>query len=82
MEGAAASGSPSQRAEKAKAAGCNVLLICNHRKAAQEIVNTVREKKWNILNLKDMKAKPMITGDVYSSDAWRQALDIVQPLLS
>ena len=82
MEGAAASGSPSIRAEKAKAAGCNVLLICNHRAAAQEIVNTVREKKWNLLNLKDMKAKPMIEGDLYSSDSWLQALNVVEPLLS
>lgn len=81
MEGAAASGPPAIRAEKAKAAGCNVLLICNHRDAAQEIINTVKQKKWDILKLDGMKAKPMINGDVYASDEWRQALNIVQPLL-
>jgi len=82
MEGAAASGSPSMRAEKAKNAGCNVLLICNKRAAAQEIVDTVREKQWPIVSLEKMKASPLAEQDLYSSSEWQQALKIVQPLLS
>lgn len=82
MEGAAASGSPSIRAEKAKNAGCNVLLICNKRAAAQEIVDTVREKQWPIVSLEKMKASPLAEQDLYSSSEWQQALKIVQPLLS
>lgn len=84
MEGAAASGSPSMRAEKAKAAGCNVLLICNHRDAAQEIVNTVRERQWPILNLQTMKAKSKYKSDtisLYESKQWSEALAQVQSLL-
>lgn len=84
MEGAAASGAPSVRAEKAKAAGCNVLLICNHRDAAQEIVNTVRDKQWPILNLQTMKAKPKRKADsisLYESKRWNEALAQVQSLL-
>lgn len=84
MEGAAASGAPSVRAEKAKAAGCNVLLICNHRDAAQEIVNTVREKQWPIFNLNTMKAQSSFKNDsvsLYKSKQWSEALAQVQPLL-
>jgi len=81
MEGAAASGAPSVRAEKAKAAGCNVLLICNKREAAQEIVDTVRNKQWPLTSLEKMKATPLVMQDLYGSSEWKQALTIVQPLL-
>lgn len=82
MEGAAVSGSPSVRAEKAKAAGCNVLLICNDREAAQEIVATVREKQWPLRRLESMKAKPLAPTDLYISTDWEDALACVQPLLA
>jgi beta-N-acetylhexosaminidase len=70
MEGAAASGSPSVRAKKAKHAGCNVLLICNHREAAQEIVDTVREQQWPLLSLENMKAQCLVAGELYQSVSW------------
>ncbi len=82
MEGAAASGSPAVRAEKAKDAGCNVLLICNKREAAQEIVDTVREKRWPLVSLEKMKASPLADQDLYASSEWQQAINIVQPLLN
>mgnify|MGYP001942411217 CR=1 FL=1 len=81
MEGAAASGSPSVRAEKAKEAGCNVLLICNHREAAQEIVDTVRSNKWTLLSLTDMKAQNSVVGDLYQSSQWREHIRNVNDLL-
>jgi beta-N-acetylhexosaminidase len=81
MEGAAASGTPAVRAEKAKVAGCNVLLICNNRQAAQEIVDTVRDKRWPIIKLDQMKSNRKIAGDLFTSSEWLQALKIVQPLL-
>jgi beta-N-acetylhexosaminidase len=81
MEGAAASGSPSIRAQKAKAAGCNVLLICNNRDAAQEIVDTVSERHWPLISLEDMKAKTPAS-DLYTSSNWQDALATVQPLLA
>lgn len=80
MEGAAASGSPAIRAEKAKAAGCNVLLICNNREAAQEIVNTVREKQWPLLNLHSMKAQ-ISHEALYDSSQWHDSLANVADLL-
>jgi beta-N-acetylhexosaminidase len=81
MEGAAASGSPAIRAEKAKNAGCNVLLICNHREAAQEIVDTVREQQWPLINLVNMKAQASIAGELYQSDQWLEHSRIASELL-
>jgi len=82
MEGAAASGPPAIRAEKAKQAGCNVLLICNHRDAAQEIVDTVRLNKWELLSLSDMKAKYLVADDLYQSSQWLEHVRIASDLLS
>ena len=81
MEGAAASGRPSIRAQKAKDAGCNVLLICNKREAAQEIVDTVREQEWPLIGLQQMRAKSMIEMDLYQSAAWEEHLAICADLL-
>jgi beta-N-acetylhexosaminidase len=82
MEGAAASGSPSVRAQKAKDAGCNVLLICNKREAAQEIVDTVREKQWPLIGLQDMRAKSTIEDNLYQSFAWENNLAVCSDLFS
>ena len=82
MEGAAASGSPSVRAQKAKDAGCNVLLICNKREAAQEIVDTVREKQWPLISLQGMCAKSSIEEDLYQSPAWEKHLAVCSDLFS
>lgn len=84
MEGAAASGRPSVRAEKAKNAGCNVLLICNQREAAQEIVDTVRENQWPLISLKTMQAKPSldIANDLYDSTSWKDHLAACSPLFN
>lgn len=81
MEGAAASGRPSVRAQKAKDAGCNVLLICNKREAAQEIVDTVREQQWPLIGLQQMRAKSVIESDLYQSAAWKEHLAICADLL-
>lgn len=82
MEGAAASGRPSIRAQKAKDAGCNVLLICNKRDAAQEIVDTVRDQKWTLTSLKDMRANFFIDENLYESADWAKHLVICAALLS
>ena len=82
MEGAAASGNPSVRAQKAKDAGCNVLLICNNREAAQEIVDTVREKQWPLISLQGMRAKSSIEVDLYQSPAWEKHLAVCADLFS
>ncbi|MGK0249259.1 MAG: beta-N-acetylhexosaminidase [Oleispira sp.] len=82
MEGAAASGSPAIRAEKAKNAGCNVLLICNHREAAQEIVDTVRDQHWPLISLSNMKAQDSIASELYKSDSWLEHSRIANDLSS
>ena len=81
MEGAAVSGSPAVRAEKAQQAGANVLLICNNRDAAQEIVDTVRAKQWPLMKLSAMSAQVNITSDLYESSLWLKNKEIVTDLL-
>lgn len=81
MEGAAASGAPAIRAQKAKEAGCNVLLICNNRQAAQEIVDTVRSQQWSLLSLESMKARSLLDDNLYQSSAWDSHLQVVSQLI-
>lgn len=84
MEGAAASGRPRIRAKKAKDAGCNVLLICNQREAAQEIVDTVRDNRWSLISLKAMQAKPLVANadQLYDSVHWQKHLANCSALLT
>lgn len=44
MAGAHEAGSPAQRADAALAAGCDMLLVCNDRAAALEVVNECAEQ--------------------------------------
>ncbi len=46
MEGAAVSDSYADRAHHAIAAGCDVLLICNHRAAALEVIEALKGEKF------------------------------------
>ncbi len=89
MAGAAASGSPAERAIKAQQAGCNVLLICNQREAAQEIVDTVRQQGWALTTLQNMQAQSLvdadqttIDADLYQSQLWQNHLALCSDLWS
>lgn len=43
MEGAAVAGNYVERAEKALAAGCDMILVCNHRAAAIEVLESLTD---------------------------------------
>ncbi len=46
MEGAAVDGSRAERAERALAAGCDVLLVCNDRAAVIEIMGALGDRRY------------------------------------
>ncbi|MEC8444389.1 MAG: beta-N-acetylhexosaminidase [Pseudomonadota bacterium] len=51
MAGAAATGSPGARANAAMAAGANALVVCNHRAAAQEVIDAVASSELSLTPL-------------------------------
>ena len=77
MEGAAIGGSYTERARRALGAGCDVLLVCNHREAAQRVVRDL--ENWSELpttrDLTTMKGKGPTLGlaGLRRSDSWKHA---------
>lgn len=82
MQGAAAFGSYAKRAQCAVAAGGNVLLVCNDRQGAQQIIDEVRRQNWSLLDLSSLKAQAKYDyTNLYNSEEWKyhiaQALELL-----
>lgn len=77
MAGAAIAGSYAQRAQSALAAGCDLLLACNNRAGAIEIVDTLSHDK-----RRDLSAlKKTVSCDkkaLYQSERWKAASERVR----
>lgn len=84
MVAAHASGDPVQRAEKAFAAGCDMVLACNDRDAALAIADYLEaiEHPGNhrLANLQGTPGPGL--SNLYNSDAWSEALAALQVLQS
>ncbi|GGC02786.1 beta-hexosaminidase [Marinobacterium zhoushanense] len=64
MEGASVAGGYPARAEKALQAGCDMVLVCNHRAGAREVLNYLQGAKTAASpRLERMRAKPGIAYD-------------------
>lgn len=83
MEAAGIGGSYAERAQLALAAGCDMVLVCNHPEAVSEVVEALGDysNPASELRLARMHGKQMINRDeLLASEKWEQAKQIVQSL--
>ena len=84
MEGASVAGSFSARAEAAMVAGCDMVLVCNHRQGAEEVLeyfSRVPQVNNPRLALMLQRSKPAQSlKELQQSNAWKEAKEIVDRL--
>lgn len=77
MEGATVAGSFTQRAEAAVKAGCDMILVCNDRAGAVEVVEnlTIFPDKKSEQRLERMRGQPFMNHSaLLADDYWQQAV--------
>ncbi|UJF18580.1 beta-N-acetylhexosaminidase [Vibrio sp. SS-MA-C1-2] len=80
MEGAAIMGSPSERAQQSLDAGCDMVLMCNNRNSAVEVLDhlTISE----VSKAVSLQKKSTFTlSELQATDQWQQANREMQVLL-
>ena len=83
MEAAGIGGSYGERARLALAAGCDMVLVCNHPEAVTEVVEALGDysNPASELRLARMHGKKVIARDkLLASEKWKQARQLVQSL--
>lgn len=83
MEGAASIGSFEDRAELALQAGCDSVLVCNHRPGAEQVVEFLerQQKDYGCMSLDLMRQKyPQAHQELLSSDRWHSTADAIAAL--
>jgi len=84
MEGAAFAGDYAERAKKALAAGCDMVLVCNRPDAAEAILEALRDWDYDPVRrqrLLAMRARRRVDRSVLlSSTEWRRAVDDIAQL--
>ncbi len=80
MEGAAIMGSPAERSQQALNAGCDMILMCNKREAAVEVLDNLE-----IIDVPEasqlLKKQNFTYRELQSSAEWRNAVNAVAKLL-
>lgn len=78
MEGAAVGGDFSERAERALDAGCDMVLVCNNRQAAINVIDTVHMPAPQRPYLDIMRGRPSLDWNIRQQSAqWNQAQDVL-----
>lgn len=84
MEGASVAGDYVSRAEQALQAGCDMVLICNNRPAARQILNGLKlpPDPVKLSRLARMHGQhPLSWRDLHANKAWREAVAQLNALL-
>ncbi len=83
MEGAGVAGGPADRAEAALSAGCDMVLVCNHRDAAVEVLESLErrplpeQRRFELL-----RGRPTLAWDAMPRDPrWQAAESHIRELL-
>ncbi|NIB41282.1 beta-N-acetylhexosaminidase [Pseudomaricurvus alkylphenolicus] len=83
MAGATGVGSFAQRAELALQAGCDMVLVCNHRDGAREVLEQLPSSLYHV-NQGDrhrMRARPgQWDGELRQSERWQQVQQVITTL--
>jgi len=85
MEGAADGGAFIQRAERAMTAGCDVVLVCNHRRGAIEVIEGLEKKCVPIPEhgLEKLRRSDGCTLDQLKRNSrWARAVRVAQSLIN
>lgn len=86
MNGAAVAGSYSERAERALAAGCDMLPVCNNRSAVRELLKKLKltPSLASVHRLLKLRGRPPVAtwSSLPSQTAWQEAQQAVAHLLA
>lgn len=82
MEGASVVGDFEQRAQQALKAGCDMALVCNNRRAAEQVIDGLSDISINIDSVERLKRmRPTIANvDVQDEKKWQRCQQIVEEL--
>ncbi|PCI22949.1 MAG: beta-N-acetylhexosaminidase [Piscirickettsiaceae bacterium] len=85
MHGASVIGDFAQRARQALKAGCDMVLVCNDRKASEQVIDALSDEEViaasTVARISAMRAKPFAElGEVFGSMKWQLAHKAIQLL--
>ena len=83
MEGASVAGDYLARAEQAIDAGCDMILVCNNRAAALQVLDGMRQEINPVLNARLARMHglhPVTWKELHANSEWRQAVSAIEEI--
>ena len=84
MEGASVAGGFAARAEAAMTAGCDMVLVCNHRAGALQVLEYFEDHPWSSHRLSRMMKRKVSDNtwqSLQSTERWMNARQRIENLL-